>query len=116
MTKEALDNEVTDSADDQQVDYMDYKQRRAQLLYCMDVLMHALNDEEACVPWLCDGVPDATLETDLTQEQIRPYLYLDVDEDEFYRMSGLFIRTLALEGGFNNTMKSDEFVGKKVFS
>ena len=45
--------EFTESVDDQQIDYMDYKQRRAQLLYCMDVLMHALNDEEACVPWLC---------------------------------------------------------------
>lgn len=107
---------VTEAAAEQQVDYMDRKQRRAQLLYCMDVLMHALNDEEASVPWLCDGVPDATLETDLTQEQIRPYLDLDVDEDEFYRMSGLFMRTLALEGGFKNTMKSDEFVGKAVFS
>lgn len=108
--------EFTESVDDQQVDHMDYKQRRAQLLYCMDVLMHALNDEEACVPWLCAGVPDATLETDLTQEQIRPYLDLDIDENEFYRISGLFMRTLALEGGFKNTMKSDELVGKAVFS
>lgn len=106
---------VTEAAAEQEVDFSDRLQRRARILYCMDVLMHALNDEEECVPWLCEGVPDATLEKDLTQEQIRPYLDLDLDDSEFHRMSGLFMRTLALSGGFKNIMKSDEFVGKAVF-
>lgn len=107
---------VTEAASETGVDYSDAKQRRAQLLYCMDVLMHALNDEEACSPWLCDGVPDATGEKSLTQEQVRPYADLDVDDEDFYRMTGLFIRTLALEGRFSNTVRSDEEVGKAVFT
>lgn len=107
---------VTEAAAEQQVDYMDRKQRRARLLYCMDVLMHALNDEEASVHWLTDGVPDGTLEKDLTQEQIRPYLDLEVDDAEFANMAGIFINTLALEGGCRVSGRKYETVGKGVLS
>ena len=116
MTKEALDNEVTEAADDQQVDYMDGKQRRAKLLYCMDVLMHALNDEEASVHWLTDGVPDGTLEKDLMKEQIRPYLDLEVDDAEFAHMAGVFIKTLANQGYYRPNGKTEAETGKAVFS
>ena len=95
---------------------MDRKQRRAQLLYCMDVLMHALNDEEASVHWLNDGVPDGTLEKDLAQEQIRPYLDLEVDDAEFANMSGIFIKTLANQGYYRPNGKTKAETGKAVFS
>ena len=106
---------VTDDAE-QQVDYMDEKQRRARLLYCMDVLMHALNDEEASVHWLSAGVPDGTLEKDLTQEQIRPYLDLEVDDADFASMSGVFIKTLADQGYYRPNGKTDAEIGKAVFA
>lgn len=107
---------VTEAAAEQQVDYMDRKQRRAQLLYCMDVLMHALNDEEAIVNWLADGVPDGTLEKDLTQEQILPYLDLEVDDADFAHMTGIFIKTLASQGYYRANGKTAAETGNGVFA
>ena len=107
---------VTDAAAEQPVDFMNPQQRRARLLYCMDVLMHAMNDEEASVHWLSEGVPDGTLEKDLTQEQIRPYLDLEFDDEEFANMAGVFIKTLANQGYYRPNRKTEAETGKAVFA
>ena len=107
---------LAENAAEQEVDIMDAQQRRAQLLFCMDVLMHALNDEEASERWLCEGVQDGTLEKYLMQEQIRPYLDLEIDDADFAHMAGIFIKTLANQGYYRPNGKTEAETGKAVFS
>lgn len=91
------------------------QQHRARLLFCMDYIIHNLNDEEAAVPWLQDGAPDG-----LYQESKEPpaeeYEDLDLSDDEFYRLVGLFINILALEGGCKVSGNPHSTVGKAVLS
>ena len=47
---------------------------RAEVLYCLDVLIRHLADENAMGTWLSIGVPDGTLEKWPTNEQIEPFL------------------------------------------
>lgn len=91
--------------------------RNARLLFCMDYIMHALNDEEAISDWLAAGVPDGTNEADVTFKQLKPYLDLDVSDADFDRMVGIFIRTLALQGGYEGDGERTVYdVGKAVLA
>ena len=47
---------------------------RAEVLYCLDVLIRHLADEDVMDTWLTDGVPDGTLEKWPTDEQVEPFL------------------------------------------
>lgn len=72
---------------------------RARVLYCIDYLMHSLNDEEAMVPWLRNGIPDGTLDQDMdiTNAQARPYLDYAGNQDEFNEYVALMVRVLLSE-------------------
>ena len=56
---------------------------RAEVLYCLDVLIRHLADEDVMDMWLTDGVPDDTLEKWPTDEQVEPFLYYAEDIGEF---------------------------------
>ena len=90
--------------------------RNAKLLFCMDYIMHALNDEEAIVDWLTDGVPDGTNEVDISFPQLKPYLDLEVSKEDFDYMTGIFIKTLANQGGYQSNGKTNAETGKAVLS
>ena len=63
---------------------------RAEVLYCLDVLVRHINDEEAAMDtWLALGVPDGTLKEWPTDEQIDPFLDLADNEETF----GELVRT-----------------------
>lgn len=47
---------------------------RAEVLYCLDVLIRHLADEDVIDTWLAVGMPDGTLEKWPTDEQVEPFL------------------------------------------
>ena len=47
---------------------------RAEVLYCLDVLIRHLADEDVMGTWLALGIPDGTLEKWPTDEQVEPFL------------------------------------------
>ena len=47
---------------------------RAEVLYCLDVLIRHLADEDVMDTWLAVGIPDGTLEKWPTDEQAKPFL------------------------------------------
>lgn len=47
---------------------------RAEVLYCLDVLIRHLTNEEVMNIWLTLGIPDGTLEKWPTDEQVEPFL------------------------------------------
>lgn len=54
---------------------------RAEVLYCLDVLIRHLSDEDAIATWLAIGIPDGTLEKWPTDEQVEPFLdYANTEE------------------------------------
>lgn len=107
---------VSDDPEDGTPDVYSPAKRRARLLYCMDYLMHALSDEEAIVPWLQDACPDGTNEMDLQFQQLKPYLDLEVSDEDFDMWTGIFIKTLADQGGYGSNGKTDAETGKAVFA
>ena len=56
---------------------------RAEVLYCLDVLIRHLADEDVMDTWLAVGIPDSTLEKRPTDEQVKPFLYYAGDVGEF---------------------------------
>lgn len=60
----------------------DRKKSRASIMYCLDHLMHALNNEDAIVPWLNDGLPDGEYQMakPLADHQLKGYI--DIDEGQ----------------------------------
>lgn len=60
------------------------RRSRAEVLYCLDVLVRHINDEETAMDtWLALGVPDGTLEEWPTDAQVEPFLALAKDEMSF---------------------------------
>ena len=47
---------------------------RAEVLYCLDVLVRHLADEDVMDTWLAVGIPDGTLEKRPADEQVEPFL------------------------------------------
>ena len=47
---------------------------RAEVLYCLDVLIRHLADEDVMDTWLAIGIPDGTLEKRPTDEQVKPFI------------------------------------------
>ena len=47
---------------------------RAEVLYCLDVLIRHLADEDVMDTWLAVGIPDGTLEKWPTDEQVEPFI------------------------------------------
>lgn len=97
------------------------KKSRASILYCLDYLMHSLNDEEAAVPWLESGVPDGTYQgsKNLTGLQLKEYECIDDGPEEFDRMAALASRILfrefypeAYEKAFCNPDDKDKYERK----
>ena len=107
---------VSDEPRDSKPDSDSAAKRNAKLLFCMDYIMHALNDEEAIVDWLTDGVPDGTNEVDISFPQLKPYLDLKVSKEDFDYMTGIFIKTLANQGGYQSNGKTNAETGKAVLS
>lgn len=56
---------------------------RAEVLYCLDVLIRHIADRDVMETWLADGVPGGTLEKRPTDEQVEPFLYYAEDESAF---------------------------------
>ena len=56
---------------------------RAEVLYCLDVLIRHLADEDVMDTWLAVGIPDGTLEKWPIDEQVKPFLYYAEDTGEF---------------------------------
>ena len=56
---------------------------RAEVLYCLDVLIRHLADEGVMDTWLAVGIPDGTLEKWPTNEQVEPFLYYAGDIGKF---------------------------------
>lgn len=56
---------------------------RAEVLYCLDVLIRHLADEDVMDTWLAVGMPDGTLEKRPTDDQVKPFLYYAEDIGEF---------------------------------
>lgn len=56
---------------------------RAEVLYCLDVLIRHLADEDVMDTWLAVRIPDGTLEKWPTDEQVKPFLYYAEDIGEF---------------------------------
>lgn len=73
------------------------RRSRAEVLYCLDILLRHLNDEEAITPWLYNGVPDGTVENWPTEEQVEPFLDFVDDEKAFEDMVGLGLSILNRE-------------------
>lgn len=70
---------------------------KARLLYCMDMIMRHLNDEDAQMGWFAYGVPDGTIEEGLTESQLQAYADLGVDDSEFTDMFKVFLNILATQ-------------------
>ena len=87
---EAYKSEDSDSAMELE------KGRRARLIYCLDYIMHALNDEEDISSWLQNHVPDGTMYIggDLTDYQVAGFADLDVGQEAFDQMVAEFVATL----------------------
>ena len=59
---------------------------RAEVLYCLDVLLRHLADEDVMDTWLAVGIPDGTLEKWPTDEQVEPFLDYAENVGEFEDM------------------------------
>ena len=59
---------------------------RAEVLYCLDILIRHLADEDVMDTWLAVGVPDGTLEKRPTDEQVEPFLDYAENIKEFEDM------------------------------
>lgn len=83
---------------------------RAEVLYCLDILIRHLADENVMDTWLAIGIPDGTLEKWPTDEQVKPFLYYAGDIGEFeskvssalriIRQEAMKVRTEYVEGAF----------------
>lgn len=92
------------------------RQHRARLLYCMDYIMHNLNDEEALEDWLVMGPPDGLYQAS-EEPPAGEYDGVAESDEDFFRMTGVFIRTLALEGGYEGDGEGTVYdVGKAVLA
>lgn len=69
---------------------------RASIMYCLDHIMHALNDEDAIVPWLEEGIPDGLYQNSrsLTRAQLEKYLDIDCGQDSMDELVARFARIL----------------------
>ena len=56
---------------------------RAEVLYCLDVLIRHLADGGVMDTWLAVGIPDGTLGKWPADEQVKPFLYYAGDIGEF---------------------------------
>lgn len=56
---------------------------RAEVLYCLDVLLRHLADEDVMDTWLAVGIPDGTLEKWPADEQVEPFLDYAENVGEF---------------------------------
>ena len=56
---------------------------RAEVLYCLDVLIRHIVDEDVMETWLTYGVPDGTFKKWPTDEQVEPFLRYAEDESSF---------------------------------
>ena len=56
---------------------------RAEVLYCLDVLIRHLADEDVMDTWLAVGIPDGTLEKRPADEQVEPFLCFAENIGEF---------------------------------
>ena len=56
---------------------------RAEVLYCLDVLVRHLADEDVMDTWLSVGIPDGTLEKWPADEQVEPFLHFAENIEEF---------------------------------
>lgn len=59
------------------------RRSRAEVLYCLDVLVRHLSDEDVMNTWLAVGIPDGTLEKWPADEQVDPFLAYAEDIEEF---------------------------------
>lgn len=83
---------------------------RAEVLYCLDVLIRHLADEGVMDTWLAVGLPDGTLEKWPTDEQVEPFLCYAEDIGEFedkvisalsiIRHEAMKVRTEYVKGAF----------------
>lgn len=73
------------------------RRSRAEVLYCLDVLLRHLDDENALTSWLTLGVPDGTLGKWPSDEQVEPFLDFAEDEQEFDELVLTALRILRRE-------------------
>lgn len=83
---------------------------RAEVLYCLDVLIRHLADEDVMDTWLAVGIPDGTLEKWPTDEQVEPFLDYAENIGEFedqvlsalrlIRHEAMITRTEYMKGAF----------------
>ena len=83
---------------------------RAEVLYCLDVLIRHLADEDIMDTWLAVGIPDGTLEKWPTDEQVEPFLDYAENIGEFedrvlsalrlIRHEAMKVRTEYVQGAF----------------
>ena len=83
---------------------------RAEVLYCLDVLIRHLADEDVMDTWLSVGIPDGTLEKWPTDEQVEPFLDYAENIGEFedrvlsalrlIRHEAMKVRTEYVKGAF----------------
>ena len=83
---------------------------RAEVLYCLDVLIRHLADEDVMDTWLAVGIPDVTLEKWPTDEQVEPFLDYAENIGEFedrvllalrlIRHEAMKVRTEYVKGAF----------------
>ena len=70
---------------------------RAEVLYCLDVLIRHLADEDVMDTWLAVGIPDGTLEKWPTDEQVEPFLHFAENIEEFEDMVMTALRIIRHE-------------------
>lgn len=70
---------------------------RTVCLYCMNILMRHLNDEDALLPWLADGIPDDCSVKEPDDTLLKDIEDLDVSKTDFEHMLALFTRILTRE-------------------
>ena len=84
---------------------------RAEVLYCLDVLIRHLADENVIDTWLAVGIPDGTLEKWPTDEQVEPFLDYAENIKEFEDMVLAALRLIRHE-----TMKTRSEYVKGAFA
>lgn len=77
------------------------RRSRAEVLYCLDVLIRHISDENVMAAWLSLGIPDGTLEKWPTDEQVDPFLGFAENEREFDDLVSTALRTIRY-----NTLKT----------
>ena len=70
---------------------------RAEVLYCLDMLIRHLADEDVMDTWLAVGIPDGTLEKWPTDEQVEPFLDYAENVGEFEDMGMSALRIIRHE-------------------